>query len=70
LHTIPQDKVGELLDYCYSARQKDETFRFRIERVDGKLKCIIIQCPDKDVAYKRGVLLHSRFGVFFEVERE
>jgi hypothetical protein len=69
LHTIPQDKVEELLDYCYRSQQKDDTFRFRIERENDKLKYIIIQCPDKDVAYKRGVLLHSRFGVFFEVER-
>jgi hypothetical protein len=68
--TIPE----ELFTYLRQAQEKDPTFQFTTRAViqDNKVKGqhIIIDCPDKTTAYKRGVLLHHRFGAYFEVEFE
>jgi hypothetical protein len=67
---IPED----LLDYLRQAQEKDSDFRFTTRAViqDDKVKGqhIIIDCPDKTTAFKRGVLLFHRFGAYFEVEFE
>jgi len=68
LHTIPEEKLEALEEYCYQAVLKDPTFTFREEGADGKIKYIIIGCVSKDQAFKRGSLFHHRFGVFYEVE--
>jgi hypothetical protein len=64
----------ELLDYLRQAQERDPTFKFAVRVVvqDDKIKGqhIIIDCPDKTTAYKRGVLLYHRFGAYFEVEFE
>ena len=64
VHTIPPEQRQALLSYCESAQKQDETFKFTFDD-----KYVVIDCPTMDVAYKRGILLHSRFNVFFEVER-
>ena len=64
LHTIPEEHRKALLEYCERAQNQDETFKFTFDD-----KYVVIDCPTMDVAYKRGILLHSRFNVFFEVER-
>jgi len=63
IHTIPPENVNALLEYCQLASQKDPTFIYRREG-----KYIIIECPDKNSAYRRGMLLHYRFKCYFEVE--
>ena len=68
LHTIPEDKLPELEEYCYEAHVKDSTFRFIVEGEDGNVKSITITCTSKDQAYRRGSLFHHRFGCFYEVE--
>jgi len=68
LHTIPEDKVEALLEYCRQAREVDSTFTFVEDVSPTGSKWVIINCESKDQAYKRGVLFHSRFGCFFEVE--
>ena len=72
LHTIPEDKMQEIEQYCIEASLKDYTFKHVIEgeTIEGKVrfKNIIIKCESKDQAYKRGVLFHHRFGCYFEVE--
>jgi len=71
IHTIPEDKKEALIQYCQLAQSQDPSFKFAFRGNQ-----IIIDCPDDDVvngrtrAFKRGVLLHHRFGVFFEVEFE
>jgi len=67
-HTIPEERVREVEDYCYQATLKDPTFKFTVEGENGKVKNIIIECTSKDHAYKRGVLFYHRFGCYFEVE--
>jgi hypothetical protein len=77
LHTIPEDKLKALAEYCMEAALKDPTFQYHVERDKeqiiptlgvGKVKCIIIECENKDQAYRRGMLFHGRFGCYFEVE--
>ena len=69
LHNIPEDKIEDLLEYCSQAELKDPTFRVDVEeRKNGKIRYVIIKCESKDQAFKRGVLFHSRFNCFFEVE--
>ncbi|MHA1834978.1 MAG: hypothetical protein ACTSV7_13450 [Candidatus Baldrarchaeia archaeon] len=63
LTSIPKEKRTALIDYCTEAEAKDPTFHFTVEK-----KYITITCPSKDIAYKRGVLLHHKFGCYFEVE--
>jgi hypothetical protein len=74
IHTIPKDKREALIEYCRVAQERDPTFKFAVRVVvqDDKVKGqhIIIDCPDKTTAFKRGVLLHHRFGAYFEVEFE
>ena len=74
LHTIPSEKLVDLTQYCIDASKKDPTFKFTIEGKinvetgEVKAKNIIIECTSKDHAFQRGVLLHHRFGCYFEVE--
>jgi hypothetical protein len=70
LHTIPEKALRALEDYCIEAGQKDHTFQWLadVDPGTGKVKYITINCENKDQAYRRGVLLYHRFGVFFEVE--
>jgi len=68
LHTIPEEKLEALLQYCWEAELKDSTFKHVEEGENGKIKYIIITCVSKDQAFRRGSLFHHRFGVFYEVE--
>jgi len=65
IHTIPKDKKEALIQYCQLAQHQDPTFRYRQEG-----KYIIITNPSKDIAYRRGQLLHHKFQIFYEVEWE
>ena len=65
IHTIPEDKREALIEYCRDAQSRDPTFKFAIRG-----KQIIIDCPDRNVSFRRGVLLNHRFNIFFEVEFE
>jgi hypothetical protein len=65
LHTIPKENLLGLLDYCKQAREHDKTFTFK-EQTDS----IIISSPNRDQAFRRGVLFHHRFGCYFEVIKE
>lgn len=65
LHSIPEDKLEELLEYCRRAQREDVTFKFRREG-----KYVIIQCPTRNSCFRRGVLFHSRFQCYFECEVE
>lgn len=69
LHTIPEDQLETLKQYCYDACLNDPTFKFHpIEGENGKIRYIIIECESKDHAFKRGTLFHHKFGCFYEVE--
>ncbi len=63
IHTVPPENVNALLEYCQTASQKDPTFKYKRED-----KYIIIECPDKNTAYRRGQLLHYKFNIYYEVE--
>jgi hypothetical protein len=63
LHTFDKAKYLELLKYCHTASKKDPTFKYQIQP-----DRIIIECPSRTVAYKRGVRIHSLFNCFFEVQ--
>jgi len=62
IHTVPPEKRQPLIEYLNAAQQKDPTFRYKTEN-----KYIIVECPSKNIAYRRGVRIHSLFGCFFEV---
>ena len=64
LHTIPKEKREALIQYCRLAQHKDATFKFHM-----KNNHIIIECPGRNIAYRRGMLFHGRFGCYFEVEK-
>ena len=74
IHTVPEDKHEALIEYCRDAQERDLTFKFvtRVVVQDDKVKGehIIIDCPDRNISFRRGVLLNHRFGVYFEVEFE
>lgn len=68
LHTIPEEKLEELLQYCWEAELKDPTFKHVEEGENSKVKYILITCVSKDQAFRRGSLFHHRYGCFYEVE--
>jgi len=72
LHTIPEERMQEIEQYCIEASLKDYTFKYVIEseNIEGKVrfKNIIIECTSRDHAFKRGTLFHHKFGCYFEVE--
>jgi hypothetical protein len=63
LHTFDKAKYQQLVLYCHTASTRDPTFKYQIlpDR-------IIVECPSKDSAYRRGVRIASLFKCFFEVE--
>lgn len=62
LHDIPDENRMKLLEYCANAALQDRTFQYTVypDRV-------IIYSPTKDKAYRRGSLLHHRYGCYYEV---
>lgn len=64
LHTIPAEHREALLEYCQLAQNQDTTFKFKVEG-----KYVIIKCPDRNIAYRRGQIFHYRFGCYYEVEK-
>ena len=69
LHTISEKALRALEDYCIEASQKDPTFKFHPEiDLETGTHYIIIECPSRDSAFKRGMLFYGRYGSFFEVE--
>jgi len=64
LHSFDKEKYSSLLDYCKRASFRDRTFQYRVEG-----DRIIIQSLSRDQAYKRGTLLHYRFGCYYEVTK-
>jgi len=62
VHDIPEENRQKLLEYCASAALRDRTFQYTVypDRV-------IIYSPTKDKAYRRGNLLHHRYGCYYEV---
>jgi hypothetical protein len=63
IHTIPPEKRQALLEYLNAAQNKDPTFHYKAED-----KYIIVECHSKNIAHRRGTLLHYKFGVYYEVE--
>lgn len=68
LHTIPKDSFFDLLAYCKQASEQDDTFTF--EPFEDDPVRVIVKSPTRNIAYKRGVLLHHKFGCFFEVVKK
>jgi hypothetical protein len=62
LHTFDKAKYPQLLLYCQEASKKDSTFKYQVQP-----DRIIIENPSKQIAFKRGVRLHSLFKCYFEV---
>jgi len=62
VHTIPPENRDKIIEYCMKASLKDKTFIYWVEE-----DRITIESPTKNMAYKRGMLLHYRYNVFFEV---
>ena len=62
VHDIPQENRMKLLEYCANAAMQDWTFKYTVyaDRV-------VIYSPTKNKAYRRGSLLHHRFGCYYEV---
>ncbi|MEM2293382.1 MAG: hypothetical protein QXX41_08915 [Nitrososphaerota archaeon] len=65
VHTIPPENKDKIIKYCEKAALKDNTFRYSVEE-----DRIIIESPTRNIAYKRGMLLHYKYNVFFEVYRK
>lgn len=70
LHVKDFNRVGdkvytreEVMAVLRDIESKDGSFIVKVK--DGR---VYILCVDKDNAFKRGVWLHSKFGVHFEVE--
>ncbi|MEM1589931.1 MAG: hypothetical protein QW175_05890 [Candidatus Bathyarchaeia archaeon] len=62
LHNIPPENLKALIEYCERAKARDQTFTY--QQMPDR---ITIESPTKDIAYRRGMLLHYKFHVFFEV---
>jgi hypothetical protein len=63
LHTFDKAKYPELLKYCEAASKRDPSFKYTVlpDR-------IIIENPNRNIAYRRGVRIASLFKCFFEVQ--
>jgi hypothetical protein len=62
LHTFDKAKYPELLRYCQAASERDPTFKFEVlpDR-------IIVECPDRNTGFRRGIRIHALFNCYFEV---
>jgi hypothetical protein len=67
MKTSPENLINDVVAWCTMCAERDKTFSFKY---DPETKRLQIESPTWNQAYKRGSALHTRFKVFYNVEKK
>jgi len=65
LHINELQRLVELDKVCSEIKRRDPSFEYE---TNVKRRRIFIYSKDRDVAHKRGMWFHHKFGVYYDVE--
>ena len=64
LHVDDLVKLAELEQVCKDISARDQSFHYS---VNPKTKKILIYSDSRDLAHRRGMWFHHKFGLFYDV---